>query len=153
MGCDSCHGRVTPNRSRAIQELKKVTTCNRWCAWSLGRRVLDPVEAEDSENNRAQERGHRKANARGKDKVGESSLTRSFQFKKFTVLIQKKEHLTWTLLLVGQCGLAARQRVLQEATLRQCEFGLARNVVGKQERIARLTLWKRSTIFVESENS
>ena len=35
----------------------------------------------------------------------------------------------------------------------QCEFGLARNVVAKEERVARLTLWKRSTIFVESENS
>ena len=30
--------------------------------------MLDPAEAEDSENNRAQERGHRKAKARGKDK-------------------------------------------------------------------------------------
>ena len=116
-------------------------------------RVLDPAEAEDSENNRAQERGHRKGKASGKDKVGESSLKRSFPFTKFTVLILKKEHLTWTLLLVGQCWIAARQRVLLEATLRQCEFGLARNVVGKQERIARLTLWNRSTIFVESENS
>ena len=72
-------------------------------------RVLDPAEAEDSENNRAQERGHRKAKARGKDKVGESSLKRSFPFTKFTVLILKKEHLTWTTPLgwtVLDCGAA-----------------------------------------------
>ena len=42
------------------------------------------MEAEGSENNRAQERGHRKAKA--KEKVGESSLMRPFHFKKCTVV-------------------------------------------------------------------
>ena len=85
-----------------------------WCAWSLRdlirdtagdhRRVIDPAEPEGSENNRAQERGHRhvKARARAKAKVGESSLKRPFQFKKYTVVIQKKAHFSWAL----DCGAA-----------------------------------------------
>ena len=51
--------------------------------------VIDPAKAEGSENNRAQERGHRKAKA----KVGESSLKRPFKHKKSTVATLK-EHLT-----------------------------------------------------------
>ena len=33
-------------------------------------RVIDPAEGERPENNRAQEKGHRKAKARAKAKVG-----------------------------------------------------------------------------------
>ena len=40
-------------------------------------RVFDPAEAEGSENNRVQERGHRKARA----EVGESSLKRPFEIQ------------------------------------------------------------------------
>ena len=77
--------RVTSNRSKSIQELKKVTTCDR-CG-SLGHwegecplkrdtagdrhRVIDPAEVEGSENNRAQETADRKA--RAKAEVGVSS--------------------------------------------------------------------------------
>ena len=66
-------------------------------------RVIDPAEAEVSENNHAQERGHRKAKARAKAKVGESTLKRLFQFKKSTVV-----------------------RVLLAPSLRQCWLRLER---------------------------
>ena len=67
--------------------------------------VIDQAEAEGSEINRAQERGHRKekAGAKAKAKVGESSLKRPFQFKKYAVVTQIKEHLILTFLLGGQC--------------------------------------------------
>ena len=102
--------------------------------------MIDPAEAEDSENNRAQEGGHRNAKARAKAKVGESSLKSSFQFKKSTVVTQKKEHLTGTFLL------------LLERSLRQCLLRLVRNEVAKQEMLSKLRLWKRNAIFVDSEN-
>ena len=77
---DNGRERVTPNRSKSIRELKNVTTCNRCGA--LGHREdegphsghrqrsspSDPAEAEDSENNRPQERCDRKAKARAKGK-------------------------------------------------------------------------------------
>ena len=53
--------------------------------------MIDPAEAEGSANIRARERGHGKANARAKAKVGESSSKRLLQFKKSTVVIQKRE--------------------------------------------------------------
>ena len=91
---DDGRERVTSNRSKSIQELKKETTCNRHGAlghWedrvpSKRDRVIDPAEAEGSENNRFQERGHRKAKA----KVGESSLKRLVQFKRSTVVTLKQ---------------------------------------------------------------
>ena len=49
-------------------------------------RGIDPAEAEDPENNRAPEKLiHRKEKARAKEKGGESSLERPFQFKLCTV--------------------------------------------------------------------
>ena len=54
--------------------------------------MIDPAEEQGSENNRVQERGHRKT--RGKGKVGESSLMKLFQFKKSTVVTLKKDNTT-----------------------------------------------------------
>ena len=68
---------MTSNRSKFIQEPKNETTCNRCDAlghWEdecpqkkkdtagVHHQVMDP--AEGSENNRARERGHRKARAK-----------------------------------------------------------------------------------------
>ena len=41
-------------------------------------RVIDPAEAEGSENNRAQERGHRKAKVRPMAKVGRVKVGKAF---------------------------------------------------------------------------
>ena len=64
---DSERERVTPNRSKIFQELvtRKIRALHRDTARDH-LRVIDPVEAEGSENNWAQERGHRKAMARAK---------------------------------------------------------------------------------------
>ena len=86
---DDGNERVTSNRSKSIEELKKATTCNRCDAlrhWEgdegLNRdtagdhQAIDPVEAEGSENTSAQERGHRKAKARAK--VGRVKFKEAF---------------------------------------------------------------------------
>ena len=109
-------------------------------------RVIDPAEAEGSENNRDQERGDRKAKARTRAKVGEACLKRPLQFKK-SPTATKKEHLTCTFFLVGQCWNAARGRVLLESSPRQFWLKLVRKAVAKQEMIARSSLWRRCTFF------
>ena len=66
---DNSRERLAPNRSTSIQELKKVTTCNRCGAFGhwedacpqrdtagCDHRVIDPADAEGAANNRAQER-------------------------------------------------------------------------------------------------
>ena len=82
---DNGRERVTSNRPKSVQGLKKVTRCSRcgyFGPWAEGttagdhHRVIDPARAEGSENNRAQGRGHRTAKEGAKAKVGESILKR-----------------------------------------------------------------------------
>ena len=102
-------------------------------------RVIDPAEAEGSENNRAHERSHRKVRTRAM--VGESSSKRPFHNKNVYQgdPEEKSSHMNvppcWAVL---DCGAAKSLAGAELAAM------LAKM-------IARSRLWKRDTMFVESE--
>ena len=129
---DSSRERVMVNRSKSIQELKKVTTCDRcgalghWedeCPLKGHRRRSSPSDRSIGSGRirkqRAQERGHREAKARAKVKLGESSLKRHFQLNKCTVIQKKEYQMNVPLGWPGQCWIAERQRVLPEPSVQQ----------------------------------
>ena len=91
-------------------------------------------------NSRVQERFH--LTARAKAKVGETSLKRPFQFKK-SIRGEPEERESHHELSSWVGSAEMRRRVLL--------VPLVRNVLAEQQMIARSRLWKRNTMFAESE--
>ena len=153
--CDHSRASVTPNGSKYIQELEKVTTCRRRGAlghWEdespqKGHRRRSSPSDRSSGSGRFRKQIELKKEVTKRQKQGERKRSESQVWGGHSdswgvpLVIQSKEHLTWMFLLVGQCWTAARHS-RRSSAVRQVGLKLARNVVVKQEMIAGCRLWK-----------
>ena len=156
---------MTSNRSKPLQVLKKVTTCNKWGAlgdWQnecpqKGHRQSSSPSDRSSGSGRVRKQScsrKRSPNGQGKGK----GKSRRVKFEEAFPIQEvyrgdpeeRKSHMIlppgWAVL---DCGVAKSLAGAESAAM---SAQALRNTFAKQETIARSRLWNRIAIFVESEN-
>ena len=155
---DNSRERVMLNRSKSIQELKKVTTCDRcgalghWedeCPLKGHRRRSSPGDRSSGSGRIRKQSGSRKRLPRGQGKG--KGKARRVKFEEALPIEQVYRHPEER--ISNECSARLARPVLHCRTAKSFAGAeraaiLARNVVATQEIIARLRL----TVAVESEN-